>query len=187
MYLSDRDLRALLRERPQTVTPLMDNAVQAASVELRLGRNLLFYRVARVSARRPEAIKYEECEIPDDGFWLPPGAFCLAESVEQVSIPRSLASQVGGKSTHGRSGLLIHATAGHLDPGFCGRITLELANLSNHSIELWVEMPIAQLHFIRLTSPADLPYGDPSLGSHYQNQTGVQGPLGVARGDVLAE
>lgn len=107
-------------------------------------------------------------------WWLEPGEFALGSTLEKVTLPATLCAQVNGKSSLGRLGLLVHATAGFVDPGFSGELTLELKNLSNHVIPLSRGMAVAQLVFHRLTSPAQRPYGHEELGSHYQGQVGIR-------------
>lgn len=109
-----------------------------------------------------------------DTWWLEPGEFALGCIIEKVTLPATLCAQVNGKSSLGRLGLLVHATAGFVDPGFSGELTLELKNLSNHTIALHHGMPVAQLVFHRLSSPSQRPYGHEELGSHYQGQVGIQ-------------
>ena len=105
-----------------------------------------------------------------DTVLLRPGEFALARTTEMVGIPAHLVARVEGKSSWARRGLLVHITAGFIDPGFYGTITLELCNLASKPLELPVGCPIAQLSILELDTPSIVPYGDPSLGSHYQHQ-----------------
>lgn len=159
MILSDRDLRAELAVGDFAISPApADSAIQPASIELHLGTRFCY----------PEG-------GTSSGFtWeLWPGELILGHTEESVTIPAHLVAQLNGKSTLGRRGLAIHVTAGFIDPGFSGQITLELVNLSSEVIDLTSGMPIGQLVVMRLTSPAERPYGSAGLGSHYQGQTGA--------------
>src|SRR5699024_383064 len=114
-----------------------------------------------------------EVEVPDDEpFVLHPGEFVLAATLEKFTLPNDLAGRLEGKSSLGRLGLLTHSTAGFIDPGFHGHITLELSNVANLPIVLWPNMKVGQLALFRMTSPADVPYGTGKLGSKYQGQRG---------------
>jgi dCTP deaminase len=105
-------------------------------------------------------------------FILHPGEFALAVTLERVEIPDDLVGRLDGKSSLGRLGLIVHSTAGFVDPGFKGRLTLELTNILNLPITLYQEMPVSQISFVRLTTPAEKPYG--AEGSKYQGQTGPE-------------
>lgn len=167
MILSDQDIYAeLLGGSLQVTPPSPLSAFQPASLEVHL---------AEATTRSTfEEVHYDGDVLPtSQTFWLEPGEFALGSTVETVVLPSTLCAQVNGKSSLGRLGLLVHATAGFIDPGFQGQITLELKNLSNHTIVLNQGMAVAQLVFHRLSSPAQRPYGHPELGSHYQHQTGV--------------
>lgn len=165
MILSDRDIEDELNFGRIRISPLpADDAFQPASVEVTL-------QDAHTRGAR------EYTQIPDMGgnatWYLRPGEFALGETVEEISIPGTLCAQVNGKSSLGRLGLLVHATAGFIDPGFRGSITLEFKNLGEETIILTRGMRIAQLVFHRLSSPVKRPYGHEGLGSHYQDQVGV--------------
>ena len=164
MILSDRTITERLERGDLKVTPLADNAVQPASVDLRLDARLLI--------------------VPEE-FWavrycLEPGQFILGSTVEWVEIPADLVGRLEGKSSLARLGLVIHSTAGFIDPGFRGNITLELSNVSDRAIWLQSLMPIGQISFTQMTTPAMRPYGTDGLGSHYQGQTGAT-PSWIAR------
>jgi dCTP deaminase len=105
-------------------------------------------------------------------FILQPGAFCLATTLEVITLPDDIVARVDGRSSLGRLGLLVHATAGYIDPGWTGKLTLELSNQSQMPIALYYGMRVAQISFLTLSSPVDRPYGTPGLGSKYQGQTG---------------
>jgi dCTP deaminase len=109
---------------------------------------------------------------PEEPFVIHPGSFCLGSTLETVTIPNDIVARVDGKSSLGRLGLLVHATAGYVDPGWTGKLTLELSNQSQMPIALYYGMRIAQISFIELTTPVDRPYGSAELGSKYQGQTG---------------
>lgn len=164
MILSDRDIRAAMQrlEDPLIVDPGFDpRRLQPASLELTLGAEFISQgRAGRVV-------------IPEDHLELRAGGFVLGSTVEKVHIPKDLVAQVNGKSSWARKGLIVHTTAGFIDPGFRGKITLEFKNVSAYSIYLPIGAPICQLVFYQMTSPAQRPYGSDGLGSHYQGQDRV--------------
>lgn len=164
MILSDRDLRQRLRDRSIVVEPLADLELQLqpASIDLRLGRQ--FRRAVRASE------EVEELSEGDD-FVLGPGEFALGTTLERVHVPTDLVARVEGRSSIGRLAILVHATAGFIDPGFEGEITLELANLGPAPASLRVGARICQIVFHVLTSPVERPYG-PARGSKYAGQKG---------------
>jgi dCTP deaminase len=126
-----------------------------------------------IDVREPVDDLTELVEIaPDEPFVIQPGTFFLGSTVETISLPDDIVARVDGKSSLGRLGLLVHATAGYVDPGWRGRLTLELSNQSQMPIALYYGMRVAQISFLRLSSPVDRPYGSPELGSKYQGQTG---------------
>ena len=159
MLLSDRDIRRELATGDLLIEPLRDSQYQPASVDLRLGNTL----------RRIEETPFV---MQGPGFVLQPGRFILGETLEYMHIPSHLAAQFSGKSSLGRIGLQTHCTAGFVDPGFKGTLTVELSNLSGTGIWLTPGQPIGQLCLFRLSSPPERPYGHPGLGSHYQQQHG---------------
>jgi dCTP deaminase len=110
--------------------------------------------------------------IPEEPFVIQPGSFCLGSTVETITLPDDIVARVDGKSSLGRLGLLVHATAGYVDPGWTGKLTLELSNQSQMPIALYYGMRIAQISFFEMTTPVDRPYGSAELGSKYQGQTG---------------
>lgn len=176
MLLSDRDIRHQIDTGRIGLAPHDPALVQPASVDVRLGDRFRIPNPAgppRVDPDRPQHDLTVEIAIPaGEAFTLAPGGFVLATTLERVTLPADLAARWEGKSSIGRLGLLTHITAGFIDPGFTGQITLELANLSGRPLLLRPGMRIGQLCFLRLTSPADRPYGSPGLGSRYQGQTG---------------
>ena len=176
VLLSDRDIRAEVAAGRVSLDPWDVDMVQPSSVDVRLDRYFrLFdnhkYPVIDPAQEQPELTRLIEVD-PGEGFVLHPGEFVLGSTLEQVTLPDDLAARVEGKSSLGRLGLLTHATAGFVDPGFSGHVTLELSNVATLPIMLWPGMKIGQLCFFRLSSPAEHPYGSATYGSHYQGQRG---------------
>lgn len=176
MLLSDRDIRAEINAGRVALDPWDPEMVQPSSVDVRLDKFFrLFdnhkYPIIDPAADQPELTRLIEVE-PDEGFVLHPGEFVLGSTLEAVTLPDDLAARVEGKSSLGRLGLLTHATAGFVDPGFSGHVTLELSNVATLPIRLWPGMKVGQLCFFRLSSPAEHPYGSGVHGSHYQGQRG---------------
>jgi dCTP deaminase len=176
VLLSDRDIRAQLESGRVRLEPYDPAMVQPSSIDVRLDRYFrLFdnhkYPFIDPAAEQPDLTRMVETE-PDEPFVLHPGEFVLGSSYELVSLPDDIAARVEGKSSLGRLGLLTHATAGFVDPGFSGHVTLELSNVATLPIKLWPGMKIGQLCFFRLSSPAEFPYGSTAYGSHYQGQRG---------------
>jgi len=174
--LSDRTIRELLAAGRLGIDPFDPEAVQPASVDLRLDRSFRVFRsTARpfVDVREPVDDITELVTVEDaEPFIVQPAAFCLGSTLETIGLPDDIVARVDGKSSLGRLGLLVHATAGYIDPGWRGRLTLELSNQSAMPIGLYFGMRIAQISFFTLTSAAERPYGSPGLGSKYQGQTG---------------
>ncbi|MCW4459084.1 dCTP deaminase [Microbacterium sp. MPKO10] len=176
MLLSDRDIKAELAASRIGLDPYDIDMVQPSSVDVRLDR---FYRLfdnhkypyIDPSQDQPELTRLIEVE-PDESFILHPGEFVLGSTYERVSLPDDVAARLEGKSSLGRLGLLTHSTAGFIDPGFSGHVTLELSNVATLPIKLWPGMKIGQLCFFRLTSPTERPYGSAEYGSRYQGQRG---------------
>src|SRR5262245_6978822 len=181
MILSDRDIRARLAQGELAIGPLADEAlqIQPASVDLRLGREFSIYHPARVSCldpREPSTISEAMDQVVVEGersFVLHPGVFALGTTVERVRMPADLVGLVDGRSSIGRLAVVVHATAGLIDPGFEGQITLELSNIGSIPVKLYPGMRIAQIVLHTMTSPAAVPYGE-ARGSQYSNQTGPQ-------------
>ena len=181
MILSDRDLRARLKQGDLQIGPLRDESlqIQPASVDLRLGSEFIVYRPAQIACldpRDPETISAATQRIvvaPDQAFILHPGEFGLGTTIERVVIPPDLVARVDGRSSIGRLAVVVHATAGFIDPGFEGQVTLELSNIGPIPVRLYPGMRIAQIVLCRLTSPAEMPYGK-ERGSHYHGQVGPQ-------------
>lgn len=160
MILSDRSIRLMIERHPKVITPTpLDWNIQPASVDLHLGGRFI----------RAEGEVQEDCEF-GTMFRIEPQAFVLATTLERIALPRDIVARVEGKSTWGRKGLMIHSTAGFIDPGFEGNITLEMYNLSPSPIDMRVGESICQIAFSLLTTPAIRKYGDSELGSKYQGQ-----------------
>lgn len=176
MILSDRSIREALESGRISVDPLADHALQPASLDIRLDRSFRVFRAHRhayIDVREPVGDLTELEEVGDDEpFVLHPGEFVLGSTLERVRLGDDIVARVEGKSSLGRLGLLVHATAGYVDPGWDGYLTMELSNVSNLPIRLYYGMKIGQLSFAELSSAADRPYGSPGLGSRYQGQTG---------------
>ncbi len=177
MLLSDKDIRAEIDSGRVVLDPWDPDMVQPSSVDVRLDKFFrLFdnhkYPFIDPAAEQPDLTRLVEVGGGDDAFVLHPGEFVLASSYETVTLPDDLAARVEGKSSLGRLGLLTHATAGFVDPGFSGHVTLELSNVATLPIKLYPGMKIGQLCFFRLSSPAEHPYGSGKYGSHYQGQRG---------------
>ena len=174
MVLSDRTIREEIAAGRIVVDPLGDGAIQPASVDVHLDRSFLVFRNSRkpyIDVRESTEDLTEKVEIRADvPFILHPGEFVLASTFEHIELPDDLVARVEGKSSLGRLGLLIHSTAGYVDPGFKGHLTLELSNVANLPITLYFGMKIGQLSYLRLTTAAEYPYGSPELGSKYQGQ-----------------
>ena len=174
MVLSDRTIREEIAKGRIIIQPLGEGCVQPASVDLHLGRNILVFqnnRVPYVDIRKPNDRLTEMVTVGDDDpFMLHPGEFVLGITLEHVEVPDDLVARLEGKSSLGRIGLLIHSTAGYVDPGWRGNLTLELSNVSNLPITLYHRMKIGQISFLRLTTPAERLYGSAELGSKYQGQ-----------------
>ena len=174
MVLSDRTIREELASGHIVIDPLMDGCIQPASVDLHLGRSFLVFRnnhVPYIDIRAMNDTLTEQVTVADDDpFMLHPGEFVLGSTLEHVEVPADLVARLEGKSSLGRVGLLIHSTAGYVDPGWKGRLTLELSNVSNLPITLYYRMKIGQISFLRLSTPAEHLYGSAELGSKYQGQ-----------------
>jgi dCTP deaminase len=172
--LSDGTIRRLVEQGTIKIEPWDPSLVQPASVDLRLGNTFRVFHNHRASAidlREPPKNLTEPHVIADDEpFVIHPGEFCLGATLENVTLPDNIVARIEGKSSLGRLGLIVHATAGFCDPGWHGTLTLELNNLTRVPIKLWAGLPIAQLSFMTLDAPAERPYGHADLGSHYQGQ-----------------
>ena len=176
MLLSDRDLRAELDAGRVGLDPYDPGMVQPSSVDVRLDRYFRVFENHRYphidpAEEQPDLTRMVEAGS-DEAFILHPGEFVLAATYEVVTLPDDIAGRLEGKSSLGRLGLLTHSTAGFIDPGFSGHVTLELSNVATLPIKLWPGMKIGQLCLFRLSSPAEHPYGSSVYGSRYQGQRG---------------
>jgi dCTP deaminase len=174
VVLSDRDIRAEIAAGRIVIDPYLPEAVQPSSVDLHLDRRFRVFRNSRypfidVRADQPELTELVEIG-GDDPFILHPGEFVLGSTFERVQLPNDLVARLEGKSSLGRLGLLIHSTAGYVDPGWEGNLTLELSNVANLPITLYDGMKNGQISFQRLSSPAEVSYGEASIGSKYRGQ-----------------
>ena len=174
MVLSDRTIKQMLEEGRIVVDPLGENCIQPASIDVHLDRQILVFRNSRrpyIDVREDMSDLTEMVTIDNDqAFMLHPGEFVLGSTLEYIELPDDLVARLEGKSSLGRVGLLIHSTAGYVDPGWKGHLTLELSNVANLPITLYQGMKIGQISYAQLSSAADRPYGSPGLGSKYQGQ-----------------
>ncbi len=176
MLLSDRDIRAEIAAGRVGCEPFTESMIQPSSVDVRLDKFFRVfenhkYSVIDPSIEQPELTR-EVITEGDEPFILHPGEFVLASTYEVITLPDDIAGRLEGKSSLGRLGLLTHSTAGFIDPGFSGHITLELSNVANLPVKLFPGMKIGQLCLIKLSSPAEHPYGSEKYGSRYQGQRG---------------
>ena len=176
MLLSDRDLTAAIAEGRLGIEPYDEAMVQPSSIDVRLDRFFRVFNNARYTHIDP-ALQQDDLTTlvepsGDEPFVLHPGEFVLASTLEVITLGDQLAGRLEGKSSLGRLGLLTHSTAGFIDPGFSGHVTLELSNVANLPIKLWPGMKIGQLCIFRLSSPSEHPYGAEVYGSRYQGQRG---------------
>ena len=176
MVLSDRTIRRLLEEGRIRIDPYDETLLQPSSVDVRVDRLFRVFHNARypyIDVKEPQEDLTELVEIDDEQpFILHPGEFVLGSTLERLQLPDDLVARLEGKSSLGRLGLLIHSTAGFVDPGWDGHVTLELSNVANLPITIYYGMKIGQLSFVQLTEPAEHPYGADMLGSKYQGQQG---------------
>ena len=176
MVLSDRTIARLIGEGRIGIDPYDESLLQPSSVDVRVDRSFRVFHNARypfIDVKEPQEALTELVEIEDDRpFILHPGEFVLGATLERVTRPDDLGARLDGKSSLGRLGLLIHSTAGFIDPGFDGHVTLELSNVANLPISIYYGMKIGQISFMRMTEPASIPYGSSALGSKDQGQRG---------------
>jgi len=176
VLLSDRDIRTEIESGRVVVEPFDEAMIQPSSVDVRLDKFFRVfenhkYSVIDPSIEQPELTR-EVIAEGDEAFILHPGEFVLASTYEVITLPDDIAGRLEGKSSLGRLGLLTHSTAGFIDPGFSGHITLELSNVANLPVKLFPGMKIGQLCLIKLSSPAEHPYGSAIYSSRYQGQRG---------------
>jgi dCTP deaminase len=177
MVLSDRSIREEIAAGRIVIDPFDEALVQPSSVDVRVGSAFRVFRNSRypyIDVKEPMEDLTELVEVSDDDqpFILHPGEFVLGSTLERIRLPDDLVARLEGKSSLGRLGLLIHSTAGFIDPGWDGHVTLELSNVANLPITIYFGMKIGQLSFVQLTEPAETPYGAGALGSKYQGQQG---------------
>ena len=191
MLLSDRDIRSAVDAGSVRLDPWDPAMVQPSSVDVRLDKYFRVFENHRYpsidpSIEQPELTRLIEVD-GGEAFVLHPGEFVLASTYETVTLGPAVAARLEGKSSLGRLGLLTHSTAGFIDPGFSGHVTLELSNMATLPVKLWPGMKIGQLCFFQLTSPAEHPYGSPQYSSRYQGQRGPtpsRSHLGFHKTDV---
>lgn len=176
MILSDRSIREALADGRIEIDPLDESYIQPSSVDLTIDRSFRVFRnhtMPLIDVKKDLSELTEVVEIPDDGvFILHPGEFVLGATAERVRLPNDMVARLEGKSSLGRLGLLIHSTAGFVDAGWDGYLTLELSNIATLPITLYPGMKIGQISFLQMTTEADEPYGSASKGSKYQGQRG---------------
>jgi dCTP deaminase len=174
MVLSDRTIKEYLLAGRIRIEPLDPDDIQPSSVDLHLGESFQVFRNSRYPyidpSREQEGLMELVRASIEEPFVLHPGEFVLGTTVERIVLPDDIVGRLEGKSSLGRLGLLIHSTAGYVDPGWDGRLTLELSNVANLPIVLMPGMAIGQISFSNMTSSVDRPYGTPGLGSKYQGQ-----------------
>jgi dCTP deaminase len=176
MLLSDRDLKAAIASGRLGLTPYDEALIQPSSIDVRLDRFFRVFANHRYTHIDPSE-QLDDLTVPvepdgDEPFILHPGEFVLGSTLEVISLSEKLASRLEGKSSLGRLGLLTHSTAGFIDPGFSGHVTLELSNVANLPIKLYPGMKIGQICVLQLSSPSEHPYGSSIYGSRYQDQRG---------------
>jgi dCTP deaminase len=175
MILSDRDIRAEIEAGRIVIDPYLPEAVQPSSVDLHVGNRFRVFRNNRTAVIDPRVEQPELTELVeingDEPFVLHPAEFVLGATFERVALPDDLVARLEGRSSLGRLGLMIHSTAGYVDPGWEGTLTLELSNVANLPIKLYDGMKIGQISFQRLSSAAEVAYGDARIGSLYRGQT----------------
>jgi dCTP deaminase len=173
--LSDRDIRTALEAGDVVIRPYDPKDLQPSSVDLHLDRRFRVFRNNRypyIDVRAPQPDLTEMVSVADEEpFILHPGEFVLGQTLEWTELPNDLVARLEGKSSLGRLGLLIHSTAGYVDPGWKGNLTLELSNVANLPIALYYGMKIGQISFFKMSSEVERPYGSPELGSKYQGQS----------------
>ena len=176
MVLSDKTIRTEIEADRIEIEPYDASLIQPSSIDVRVDRRFRVFHNARypyIDVRQPMEELTELVEVSgDEPFILHPGEFVLGQTLERVALPDDLVARLEGKSSLGRLGLLIHSTAGFIDPGWDGHVTLELSNVANLPITIYFGMKIGQISFVQMTEAAETPYGAGSLGSKYQGQQG---------------
>jgi len=175
VVLSDRTIRRLIAEGRIVIEPFDPSLMQPSSLDVRVDRYFRVFRNSRypyIDVKAEQEELTELVEAGDEAFILHPGEFVLGSTLERVTLPDDLVARLEGKSSLGRLGLLIHSTAGFIDPGWDGHVTLELSNVANLPITIYPEMKIGQISFVQLSEAAERPYGSEGIGSKYQGQRG---------------
>jgi dCTP deaminase len=174
VVLSDNTIRREIEEGRIVIDPFDPGLVQPSSIDVRVDNRFRVFQNSRypyIDVRQPMEDLTELVQVEgDEPFILHPGEFVLGQTLERVTLPNDLVARLEGKSSLGRLGLLIHSTAGFVDAGFSGNLTLELSNVANLPITIYHRMPIGQLSFMRMDAPVGQPYGSASTGSKYQGQ-----------------
>lgn len=170
---SDISIKRVIGEGKVVIQPYSEELVQPSSIDVRLGNTFRVFRNHSAACIDPKANNHvtEEITVGEEGFVIHPGEFVLGVTMEHVTLPADIVARLEGKSSLGRIGLLVHATAGYIDPGFSGQITLEMSDIANLPIRLYPGMRIGQISLHALTEPAEKPYGSGGVGK-YQGQTG---------------
>ena len=181
MVLSDRTIKEEIAKGRLVIEPLDEECIQPASIDLRLDKKLLVFNTHRhsyIDVRQKQSDLNEMVEMEEDkAFFLNPGEFILISTLESITLPDNIVGRLEGKSSLGRIGLLMHSTAGYVDPGWEGHLTMQVTNVTKLPIALYYKMKIGQISFLQLTSSADRPYGSAELGSKYKGQTGPTGSM----------
>jgi dCTP deaminase len=175
VVLSDRTIERLLGDGRIGIDPYDQSLLQPSSVDVRVDRYFRVFRNSRypfIDVKQEQEDLTELVEVGDEAFILHPGEFVLGSTLERITLPDDVVARLDGKSSLGRLGLLIHSTAGFIDPGWDGHVTLELSNVANLPITIYPEMKIGQLSFVQMSEPSKSPYGSDGLGSKYQGQQG---------------
>ena len=174
--LSDVDIKSSIKNKDIEISPLVEEFIQPSSVDLRVGADFRVFENHKYSHIDPKAKQDDLTTLVtssmEEPFVLHPGEFVLGTTFEKVSLSNKVVARLEGKSSLGRIGLLIHSTAGFVDPGFTGYLTLELSNVANLPIKIYPEMKIGQISFYYLNSPSESKYGSDIYGSKYQGQEG---------------
>ncbi len=174
MLLSDRSIKEAIKAGRIVLRPYFEDCVQPSSIDIHLDDKFLVFNKAQhalIDVRQKQDGLMKPVEIKDgEPFILHPGEFVLGSTLESIKLPNDIAGRIEGKSSLGRLGLLIHSTAGYVDPGWEGNLTLELSNVSPLPITLYYKMKIGQISFTQMSTPVEKPYGSKGLGSHYQGQ-----------------
>lgn len=177
--LSDKTIKEELSKGKLKIAPLAPNAIQPSSIDLRLGYEFRLFTPSKRPYINPRDNIDDYSEVvkvkKNDFLTIHPGQFVLGTTLERIEIPNYIVSHLDGRSSLGRLGVMIHSTAGHVAPGFKGHLILEISNTGNLPIALSPEMPVCQISFAYLTTPAENPYGSKNLKSKYQGQRGATG------------